>query len=113
MPHIAIHTNCTISPVAEKALKTDIGNAITLLPGKTESYLMVSLHDDERLWFAGYDTPAALIEVTVLGALSHSACGALTERLTQLVSDKLSVPPARIYVKYAATPEWGWQGHQL
>ena len=42
-----------------------------------------------------------------------SFAAALTERLTNAVSETLLVPPDRIYVKYVATPEWGFNGAQF
>ncbi len=113
MPMIDVRTNCTITPGTEKTMKTQIGEAIALLPGKTENYLMLAFSDNEHLWFAGQNTPAAMIDVTAFGTLAHEDCCKLTERLTTIVADALKIPSARIYVKYASTREWGWQGHQF
>ncbi len=113
MPYISTKTTCTITREEEKRLKRKFGKAIELLPGKTEAYLMLSFEGNAHLWFAGSDAPAALLNVEVLGKLSHEGCEALTASLTEIVEEVLHIPQDRIYVKYFETSEWGWCGRQF
>ena len=113
MPYISTKTTCSITVEEEKRLKRKFGQAIELLPGKTEAYLMLSFSGNEHLWLGGSDAPAALINVEVLGGLQHDACEALTARLTEIMEQVLNIQPDRVYVKYFATNEWGWNGHQF
>ncbi len=114
MPFIDTRVSCAVSPDAERRLKTEMGNAIRLLSGKTEDYLMLAFTDHARLWFAGdNDEPTAMVEVSVFGGASHEDCDALTARLTALLGEELGIPGDRVYVKYTATQEWGWQGAQF
>ena len=39
--------------VQETALKAELGRAISLIPGKSESSLMIQFSDCCRLWFGG------------------------------------------------------------
>lgn len=113
MPYIHTSVSCPLSRDAEERLKAAFGDAITCLGGKTERYLMLAFTDRARLWFGGSDAAAAILEVGVFGAPTHEEASALTARLTAAVSDTLLIPPDRIYVKYAATSEWGWCGEQF
>ena len=90
MPFINVKTNIPVSENAQEALKTRLGQAIEAIPGKSEAWLMVGVEPECALWFQGTDAPAALVEVSVYAVLD--------------------IAPARVYVKYAETPNWGWNG---
>lgn len=113
MPYIHTSVSCPLTHDAEVRLKTAFGEAITCLAGKTEEYLMLGFTDRAHLWLGGSDRLAAILEVSVFGTLRHEEAEALTEHLTSAVSETLLVPPDRIYVKYVATPEWGFCGRQF
>lgn len=113
MPYIHTSVSCPLTRDAEVRLKNAFGEAITCLSGKTEDYLMLRFTDRARLWLGGSDRLAAMLEVSVFGALRHEEAAALTARLTDAVSEALLIPPECIYVKYDATPEWGWRGSQF
>lgn len=110
MPFINVKTNIPVSENAQEALKTRLGQAIEAIPGKSEAWLMVGVEPECALWFQGTDAPAALVEVSVYGGAEPDACDALTARVCELLDAVLDIDPARVYVKYAETPNWGWNG---
>ncbi len=110
MPNIAVKTNVTISKETETALKAQLGEAIALLPGKSEAWLMCSFEDNCRLWFQGNDAPAAFAQVQVYGKINSAAADRLTGALCETLSASLGVPQNRIYVKYEEISLWGWNG---
>lgn len=110
MPFIRTEVNLAIPPEKEKALACRFGQAISLLPGKSERYLMLSFRENALLYFAGTDAPAALCEVKVFGPLSSPACSKLTAALTESLCDELGLSADRVYVAYFSTDEWGWNG---
>ena len=60
MPFIKVKASCPISERQEKTLKTRMGKAIELVPGKSEGYLLLEFDDNARLWLRGKnDEPAA------------------------------------------------------
>ena len=87
-----------------------VGQAIEAIPGKSEAWLMVGVEPECALWFQGTDAPAALVEVSVYGGAEPDAYDALTARVCELLDAVLDIDPARVYVKYAETPNWGWNG---
>ena len=110
MPFINVKTNAAISDTAEISIKAQLGQAVTALPGKSEKWLMVGFEPECRLWFQGTDEPAALVEVSVYGGAPDDAYSALTGRICDILNGALGVEAGRIYVKYAETPNWGWNG---
>ena len=113
MPNIAVKTNVSISKEKETLLKSKLGQAIAILPGKSESWLMCSFEDNCRVWFQGGDEPAAFVEVQVYGKINPSAADNLTAELCLLIQGELGIPQSRIYVKYEEVALWGWNGNNF
>ena len=110
MPFINVKANIPISDSAEQAMKRQLGPAIEAQPGKTEAWLMVNFEPEARLWFAGSDDAAAMVEVSAYGSVADEAADALTARVCDVIAGALGIAENRIYVKYAETPLWGWNG---
>lgn len=53
MPFINSKVNITLSEEEKTALKTRLGQAISLIPGKSESWLMIGFEDNCSLYFKG------------------------------------------------------------
>ena len=113
MPFIDVKTNVEISDNNEKALIKDMGEAITLIPGKSERWLMLNFDDKCRMAFAGSTEPTAILEVKLFGKASGSAFSNLTRALTDIVNSKLDIPKNRIYVKYDEIGTWGFGGENF
>ncbi len=113
MPFINIKTNVKVSAEKAEAVKSALGRAITAVPGKSESWLMVGIEDDYTLYFKGSDEPAAMTEVSLFGNASGKTLEELTGSITSIVNENLDVPPDRVYVSYMMTENWGWNGSNL
>lgn len=110
MPYIQVKTNKEVSKKEELDLKTVLGKDISLLPGKSEAWLMVEVEDKRKLYFKGSDAPCAILEVKVYSEGGNINYQPLTEALTTKVSELLNIPEDRIYIEYEETPNWGWAG---
>ncbi|MBM6774841.1 hypothetical protein [Olsenella profusa] len=110
-----VHTHCSepISPEAREALKAAYGRAIEVVPGKSESWLMCLFEGDVPIYFAGDDSaPAAYVEVSVFArdAVDAGVWERFTEEVTPAIARELGVDPARLYIRYGWTPDFGWNG---
>lgn len=110
MPFINVMTNTAVSKEKEIAVKSALGNAITVIPGKSESWLMIGINPEYTLYFKGDDAPAAMVEVSVFGAADSTAYNKLTAQICSILSSELGIDSARIYVRYTETDNWGWNG---
>jgi len=113
MPYIKTHASTPIPKASQEALKTAYGMAISAVPGKSEAWLMCVFDGDASIYFKGSDAePCAFVEVGVFarGEVPASAWESLTEQITPAVSSELGIDPARIYINYASTPNFGWNG---
>lgn len=111
MPFIDSKVSVKISESQEKELKTRLGKAIALLPGKSERWLMAGFEDEYHLYFAGDNSaPTAFVDVSVYGSADSASFSKLTAEITKIFGEVLNIAPDRIYVKYSATKDWGWSG---
>ena len=92
MPFIDTKTTVKITDEKRDAIKSLLGKAIELIPGKTEKWLMLSFEDGIKMYFNGDDSAdTAYIEVKIFGKV-------------------LSLAPDKIYIKYEECFHWGWNG---
>jgi len=111
MPMISVRTTAAVSCDAEKALTAKLGEAIALIPGKSEAHLMLSFEDNARMAFAGKaDKTLAFVEVYCFGAAQPDAYNNLTAAICDMLCEELAIPPDGAYVKYIETVNWGWNG---
>ena len=107
MPFIELKTNKNISDL-KTAIKDELGKAITAIPGKTESWLMIEISDKLDIFFKGNDEPCAMFEIEIFGKASSDAYDDLTKRICKISQDLLGVAPDRTYVKYSEIDHWGY-----
>lgn len=114
MPYIETKTTATITEEKEAAIRAKLGEAIRLIPGKSEQWLMLSFFDNCRMAFRGKsDLDLAMVEVKLFGAADDRAYAALTRAVTDILSDELCIPHDHIYVKYEEVAHWGYDGYNF
>ena len=110
MPFIDIKTNVAVAADKEESIKSAMGQAITAIPGKSESWLMVGFEPEYKLYFKGTADPAAMVQVSIYGGADRASKNKLTGKISEILGDELGISPSRIYVSYSETPDWGWNG---
>ena len=110
MPFVNVKTNAAVSAEKEENIKSALGQAITAIPGKSEGWLMVGIEPEYKLWFKGTSDPAAMVSVAIYGSADRAAKNKLTGKISEILGDELGISPSRIYVSFAETADWGWNG---
>jgi len=110
---IAITTTANIIPVLSDQLAEGLGQAISLIPGKSEAQLMLSFTGGTSMRFGGQVRSAAFVEVSLFGHAPAQAYDDLTAAICQLLEEVLEIPPENVFIKYSETEHWGWNGHNL
>ena len=114
MPFIEAKTSASITTAQMESIKQKLSKAISVIPGKSESVLMLNIVGDCHLYFAGTNSePAAMVEVKVFGSSAPSAYQKMTEEVTKVLNSELGIPAGRIFVKYEEAKYWGWNGNNL
>ncbi len=111
MPFIDAKVSTPVTKEQEVTIKERLGQAISLIPGKSESWLMVGIQENYHLYFRGSDDePMAFIEVRIFGGPNRGAFEKMTAEVTKIFGDVLGIAPDHMYIKYSATSDWGWNG---
>ncbi len=114
MPFIDAKVSVTVNPAQEESVKQKLGKAISLIPGKSETWLMLNIQPGCRLYFQGTNSePAAMVEVKLFGSASPAAYQKMTAEVTKILNSELNIPPNRVFVKYEEVQHWGWNGSNL
>lgn len=114
MPFIGSKVSMKISKEKEVIIKEKLGKAIELIPGKSETFLMVGFEDEYSLYFAGEKLEkGAFIEVKIFGKANKDAYEKLTAEICKIYEAELEIPQNKIYVKYEEVQEWGWNGNNF
>ena len=95
MPFIRVSANVAVNEGQAQRIKTLLGQAIEVIPGKSEAWLMVEVEGEKALWMAGSDAPAAIAEVSVYGGADAEDYRQLTGRVCDILDSVLDVPADR------------------
>lgn len=108
MPLINVKTSASLSDDQVAKIVKEMGEAITLFPGKSESHLMVNVEPDSKLYFRGNDRKnTAFVDVAIFGSSTKEYCGLVTDRVCDILEDVAGVPSDRTYVKFEFNTLWG------
>ena len=111
MPFIDVKTTASVSDAKCEAIKSALGKAISLIPGKSESWLMVEIEPEKKIWFRGdASSDAAMVTVALYGGASDRDASRLTAEITAILGRELGLSPDRVYVAYSEHDKWGWNG---
>ncbi|MCH5252043.1 MAG: hypothetical protein J1F22_03625 [Lachnospiraceae bacterium] len=114
MPFIDSKVTVKISPEKEEAIKKKLGQAITAIPGKSESWLMVGFEDEYTLYFKGEKCEkAAFVDVKVYGGANSQVYNQMTAEICKIYEEELGIPAGNIYIAYQGIADWGWNGGNL
>lgn len=109
MPLLTVYASVRLNQ--PQALVQQLSRFTAELLGKSESYVMIHIQDNQRMGFAGNDAPCALMVLESLD-LPQDKTPDYSSRLCEYASQQLEIPTNRIYIKFSS-PErhlWGWDG---
>ena len=110
MPFVNIKTNVTINREIHSKLHNAIDLAVALIPAIEPGWTMTNFEDNCCLWFENSNYPAAMIEISVFGDILDNSCQHITENITNILNDTLSIDKNRIYIKFSSASYWGCNG---
>lgn len=110
MPLLGLKTNISVQNKSQIARQ--LSESVASLLGKPESYVMVTVEDQQTILFAGNNDPAALVHLKSLG-LPEDRTSEMSDRICSLIADNTGIPPDRIYIEFASPARhmWGWDSH--
>lgn len=111
MPFINVKTNAKLSAEKKTEIENKLSDAISLIPGKSDRYLMVAVEDGIAMMFhRDTDCGIAMVEVKIFGSSTKQHYTALTQRICEILDDEADVSPDCCYVKFEEVSLWGYNG---
>lgn len=111
MPFVNVKTNAALPQGKKDIIKRRLFECISILPGKSDRYLMVALEDEIDMAFhreSGENI--AFVEVKIFGGSTKDAYQKLTAAICNILSDEANVSGEYCYVKFEETKYWGYNG---
>ncbi len=113
MPYIQTRTNTKIDKEKELAIKSKLGEAISLL-GKGENWLMVEFVPECNMYFRGSDQEMiAYVDIKLYGRSDRDSYDKMTNVVTQILGEELGISSDHVYVSYQEVDNWGWNGNNF
>lgn len=110
MPFIESKVSIPVTRQQEEELKTRLGKAVTIL-GKSETWLMVEIEDNKRLYFQGEKPErVGFVEVKLYGRADQRSYERMTEEVSNIFESVLQIPKDKLYVAYQEYSHWGFNG---
>lgn len=109
MPYVAVRTSKSLTPEQISSLKSALGAKMPLIPGKTESRLMVDIAEGQHLFHGGEARDLAFVEVRCFGPTALEAKKAYAAAVFEAL-DALGVKPENVYYNHIDLDTWGSGG---
>lgn len=112
MPFVDTKISVSVSEDKCEAIKAGIAKAVGAF-GKGESYLMVGIDDEYKLWFGGRALErGAFVSVSLIGDTPDAGCQRFTADVCDLLERELGIPGDAVYVTFHPMlhSRWGWNG---
>ena len=113
MPNMHFYTNLTVPSETKTEIKKAFADAISLIPGKSEKWLMVIIEDGKSMYLGGSDAPCGMVSIELLGSAEGKTYEKVTAEITQRLTKLLPLAPDRIYTKYSEYRHWGYNGEHF
>ena len=109
MPYIQISLSKKLEDDKIVLLKAMLGEKIALLPGKSESVLMIEINYS-NMFFQGEPGNCAMIQVHLYKESPKEAKSLFTSEMLKAFNELTNIPVDRIFMNFAEHSEWASRG---
>lgn len=113
MPYI----HASIAPALGKqkieAVKTMLGQTISILPGKSEAVLMLRIDDDVPMYFRGEAGQCAILAVHLYKASPLEAKKQYAREVMQQLCLITGLPADRVFLNFTEHDDWAANGELI
>lgn len=110
MPFINVKTTVGVTDAQKANIVGALGKSVAVMH-KLESHLMVGVEQNYSLFFGGKQLDkGAFVSVDTFGTPASGDCNKMTAEVCKILDKELGIPADKVYVKYAGTDDWGFNG---
>jgi hypothetical protein len=107
MPYIQIRTTVSLSDEQIIKMKTELGAAISIIPGKIEQTLMMEFVPDCKLFLGGTDDePTAFVSVAVNNEQPEDKLKEYSAKIAEVLQREAGIAEHRTYILHTSVPRW-------
>ena len=116
MPYMEINTSLELNDEEKHQLCEDIGEFISIVPGKSREITMMNLKAGCYIEFPGLSNPcpptvpSINIEFRILGRSPFRSKKDFVREVTSMLCEKYSFEPWRVFVNIFECDSWGFRG---
>lgn len=110
MPYICVNLTKKLSDQQKDAIKSSLGEKISLIPGKTEKALMVDFSEGHTMYFAGEKRDLAFVDVRCYKTAAFEDKKKFTEAVFELLEKETGLTADDIYLSWGEYDTWGTKG---
>ena len=105
MPFVSVSASVPMSDEKKDVLQREIGNLISIIPGKNIDNTMTKLEGGCDIFMAGSPRKAVFCEIRLLGEAPQENKAELYGKLKDLFFDQLGIET--LYLNFNVFSEWG------
>jgi phenylpyruvate tautomerase PptA (4-oxalocrotonate tautomerase family) len=111
MPLLKLETTVALSDDKRETLLMALSKTVAETVGKPEQYVMVTA-SPAAIVMSGKPGDAAFVDLRGIGGFSRDVNRRLSQKICQLLTESLGVPPDRVYLNFTdfGAANWGWNG---
>lgn len=113
MPYIRVNTSKVLSEGQKDALSATLGQRISLIPGKSEAYLMVDISDGHTMYLAGQKGDFAFAGIEIFGSAKTADQKRLTEAVFEALQEHTGLSAGQVYITFTEREHWGMHGSMM
>lgn len=107
MPLIRISVNRKLTFQQQNAIKNQLGNLITIIPGKKEESLMLHFEENQIMYFRGTDEACIMSEITLYKEAPAKEKQMFLTELSNLFTTVTQIPENRQYACFIEHETFG------
>ena len=113
MPYMHISLGPKLDDDTKTTLIREAGKLIELIPGKTESVLMVRLDDGANMNFRGVSEACAYVSVNLYMTSSYQAKQAFAKAFTDSLCQIAGLESKNVFLTYTEFANWAANGNLM
>ena len=111
MPFINVNTAQKLQDDTKEGIKKRLGELISIVPGKSESVLMIKFDDNSSIYYSGAaKVKAAYIDIRINGSATQEQKKQLIESVFELFKEQLGIDSDDVFITVSEFENWGFQG---
>ncbi len=106
MPFVTVRTSAAMDRGQELELRTRIGRAVSLVPGKSEASLLLCFEGAGRMYLRGQEALSAYITAEFFGNEDHAGFNRFAAAVSRSFYDVLGVPAENVFIRFGDIDVW-------